>query len=189
MSDEALEASAKGSNFIGLLSALEKRDPGLRERALALMPHECSEALKYGHVIAMGWYPVGWYRELHTAVDAVVHGGPAFARKLGHDATFSDFTGIHRAIASMLKVETVVGQSHRLLGLYWRGGTVERLELSPGRARIRMANWRGFSRLVWEDLMGGIEAVMEICGANAIRCKSVGTHEAADDVEFDVRWG
>jgi hypothetical protein len=183
------EITAKGSNFIGLLKALEAlHGADARELVFAAMPEQIASPLRFGQVVVMGWYPVVWYAELHAAVDRCFHEGPNLARKLSHHATRADIGSIHRFIASMLSVETVFGQTHRLMSLYWKGGRIERLELAPGRARVRFEGWPGFTALIWEDLMGGMEAVLESCGATNGRCRASGRMDDAGTLEIDVRW-
>ncbi|HKU38765.1 MAG TPA: hypothetical protein VJR89_11480 [Polyangiales bacterium] len=184
------EILAKGSNFVGLLKALEALNgTDARDRVLAALPETVAEPLRFGQVVAVGWYPVTWYAELHDAIERSFHRGPALARKLSHQATAADIGSIHRFIASMLSVETVFGQTHRLMGLYWKGGAIERLEIAAGRARVRFEGWHGFTALIWEDLMGGMEAVLETCGAKNGRCKPSGRIDQVDTLEIDVRWG
>jgi hypothetical protein len=181
-------ASAKGSNFLGLLKAVEKlHGAEASRRALGKLPTELAHSPQNGQVLAVGWYPVSWYAELHSAIDAAL-GGPAAARALGQEATLADFGGMHRLLASMLSVETVFSQTPRLMGLYWKG-SVERRELSTGFARLRFANWPGFSRLVWEDIMGSSEGILSFCGARGIRCRVLGNlDDLQQTVEFELRW-
>ena len=188
MSQRPTDILAKGSNFLGLLKALNQTNAGTADRVLAALPREVGDALRYGHIVAVGWYPVRWYAELHAGVERVLSAGPSFARTLGHDATFADFTGIHRMIASVLTVETAFGQTPRLMALYWRGGKIERLELERGRSRIRFAGWHGFSRHVWEDIIGSTEAILELCGAKHIRCRAVNRLDDATTVDIELRW-
>jgi hypothetical protein len=185
------EISAKGSNFIGVLRALEAlHGADARELVLAAMPAQIAEPLRFGQVVVVGWYPVTWYAALHAAVDQCFHGGPSLARKLSHNATLADIGSLHRFIASMLSVETVFGQTHRLMGLYWKGGRIERVELASGRARVRFEGWPGFTPLIWEDLMGGMEAVLETCGASNSRVRASGRAPTDDTetLEIEVRW-
>ena len=189
-------ASAKGSNFVGLLRAIEKR-----HRAAAVQPvleaveGDAGSALRQGQVLSMGWYPVAWYADLHAAVDRTFGGGANGARSLGYEATSSDFGSVHRLVASMpgqrqpdLSIETIFGQTHRLMGLYWKGGSIERMELRTGFARLRFGNWHGFTRLVWEDLMGSIEAVLNLAGGKNTRCRALGPLDDQHTVDFEARW-
>jgi hypothetical protein len=179
---------AKGSNFLGLLRCMDARDPTARLRVLQALPPERARALGDGDIVTMGWYPIVWYAELHDAIDKVLGGGPSLARELGHDTCVYDFNSIHRVIAAMFSVETVFGQAHRLMGLYFKGGTIERLDVQPGRGRIRFIGWYGFSRLIWEDLLGAMQGILELCGASNVRCRPQGALHSAHTVDFELRW-
>jgi hypothetical protein len=192
MSNTSKAVFAKGSNFIGLLAASEARfGADTRARVLAQLPSDAATALADNHVLAMGWYSVEWYAQLHAAIDRTFSGGAAAARALGHDATLADFTGMHRLIGSVLTVHTVFSQSHRLMGLYWRGGSIERLELTQSHVRLRFEGWPGFTLLVWEDIMGSLEALLEVCRAKHIRCRPVGSVAPSgpvESIEIEARW-
>lgn len=185
----AVSAMAKGSNFIGLLNTVERmHDVQARLHVLSQLPPHIQSALKHGQVLAIGWYPVEWYAELHAAIDLVTGGGPEFARTLGSAATLADFGGMHRLVASMLSTETVFGQAHRLMSLYWRGGTVERVSVTKGRAQLKFDNWAGFSRLVWEDVLGSVEGILTFCGAKDIHARSTPLRQNITAVQLELRW-
>jgi hypothetical protein len=181
--------SAKGSNFIGVWKQVELQfGPEGARKALAHMPQEVASAIANNQVLVMGWYPVAWYAQMHAAIDTALHGGSATARKLGHDATYADFTGMHRLIGSMLTAHTVFAQSHRLMGMYWKGGTIERLELTSGYVRLRFEHFSGFTMLVWEDIMGSLEALLEVCRARYVRCRHLGAPSPSGDIIIEARW-
>lgn len=191
MSDAHTEILAKGSNFIGLLKAIDTlHGAAARERVLELLPQELSTSLRLGTILVVGWYPVEWYAQLHAAIDRCLEGGPSMARQLSRTAVGADITSIHRFIIGMLSVETVFGQAHRVMGLYWKGGTIERLELARGRSRMRFTGWKGFTPLIWHDLMGGMEAVLDACGAKNGRCRTLdgGPDEGTETLEVEFRW-
>ncbi len=183
-------ASAKGSNFLGLLKAVARaHGADASSRVLASASGELADALKQGQILAVGWYPVSWYAELHAAIDRTLGGGPLGARALGFEATMADFGSMHRLLASVLSVETVFGQTPRLMGLYWKGGSVERKNLMQGYARLRFVNWSGFSRLVWEDIMGSCEGILSFCGAKHVRSHAAGMlDDRQQNVEIELRW-
>lgn len=194
MSDSAssaFEVCSKGSNFIGLLRALEALEGAeAKNRVLAALPASVAEPIKFGQIVSVGWYPVEWYATLHATVDRCLHRGPLLARRMSQHSTKADVNSIHRFIASMLSVKTVFGQTHRLMGLYWKGGSIERLEITAGRARMRFENWRGFNEFIWEDIMGGIEAILDTCGAKNGRVRPAGKAPTSDTetLEMEVRW-
>lgn len=191
MSDAHTKILCKGSNFIGLLKALDAQlGIAAREQVLELLPQEVSSSLRLGTVLAVGWYPAEWYAQLHASIDRCLGGGPALARKLAHAAVASDITTMHRFIINMLSVETAFGQAHRVMGLYWKGGSIERLVIERGRSRLRFVNWKGFTSLIWHDLMGGAEAVLDACGAKNGRCYAIdgNPEDGRETLEIECRW-
>lgn len=183
-------STAKGSNFLGLLRAVDKlHGPDARARVFANAPSELADSLEQGQILAVGWYPVTWYAELHAAIDRALHAGPLGARTLATEAMTADLGSVHRLLASVLSVETVFGQTPRLMGLYWKGGQVERKDLLHGYARLRFLNWSGFSRLVWEDVMGSCEGILSFCGAKHVRTHAAGMlDDRQQNVEIELRW-
>jgi hypothetical protein len=180
---------AKGSNFASLLGALErKRGKAARELVCEQLSGPFGDALRYGQVVAVGWYPVEWYAALHAAIDRALHGGPELARELGRLATRADFTTLHRALASMLKVETAFAQAPRLMGLYWKGGKIDCPLIGPGRGKLRFVSWSGFTRLIWEDLAGSVEAIIALCGAQRVISSPIDVPAHSDRLELDVCW-
>lgn len=182
--------SAKGSNFIGVMNAVETQyGEATAHDVLARLPDELASALSNNHVLVTKWYPVAWYAQLHAAVDATLQGGSGMARRLGHDATLADFNGMHRLIGALLTVQSVFAQSHRLMGLYWKGGTIERLAFSSSSVQLKFEHWPGFTELMWEDIMGSLEALLEVCRARYVGCRAVGSPSGtSDSIVIEARW-
>lgn len=179
---------AKGSNYIGLLRVAELAQPGIRPLIVQHLSGELASAIAYGQIVAVGWYPVQWYSELHAAIARAFGSGPELARRLGREAALEDFKTLHRLVLSMLTAQTVFGQAHRIMGLYWKGGEIELLGVSSQRGALRFAGWTGFSRLVWEDLMGSVEAVVGLCAARDVSCRALGAIDDTSGIDLEVRW-
>jgi hypothetical protein len=182
--------TAKGSNFIGVMNALETQfGEEASRKVLERLPQELASALRDNNVLVTKWYPVAWYAQLHAAVDATLDGGRNMARQIGHDATVADFNGMHRLVGALLTVHSVFAQSHRLMGLYWRGGTIERLDLTASSVQLRFQHWPGFTELMWEDIMGSLEALLELCRARYVQCARIGpTGASQDSIVIEARW-
>lgn len=183
------ESQTKGSNFLGLLKAVVKfHGPLARADVLRAASGDLGAALREETLLAMSWYPARWYSDLHSAIDRALVGGPDFARTLGRTATLDDFNKLHRLVVSMLKPEAIFGQAHRLMGLYFKGGKIEMVEISPGRARMRFSGWPDFNRLVWEDLLGSIEGLLDVCGAKEPFCRPLQALERPEVLDVVARW-
>lgn len=188
MHDSPRQILGKGSNFIGLLRVTESARPGVRPSIVRHLPGELASVVDYGQIVAVGWYPVEWYNELHVAIGRALGGGPELARRLGREAAMSDFKTLHRLVLSMLTAQTVFGQAHRIMNLYWKGGQIELVNVSRQRGALRFSGWTGFSRLVWEDLIGSIESIVSLCAADAVTCRPLGSLDDTSTAELEVRW-
>lgn len=184
------EAQTKGTNFRGFTASLAHlRGEAAVKSTLAACPPELREALGNGSIIASGWYPIAWYRELHKAAQSALNEGLELSRAVGREATTRDFNSLFRLIVKALSVETAIGQAHRLLTLYFQGGKVETLSVKPGVGRLRFSGWVGFDRNIWEDLGSSCEALVELCGGKNVRRYMLsGGKDGSDDLEIEVRW-
>ncbi len=136
-------------------------------RARLAVPDEAGEALRFGGVVASGWYPVGWYRQLFGALVALA-GDERFAFEVGRVSTARDISTIHRVLFRMLSAETLLKQSGKVLAQYFRGARVTVDASSPRSVRMRYADFYGFDRLLWSDLRGSAEEMLKHTGAKAI---------------------
>ena len=74
------------------------------------------------------------------------------------------------------------------MSLYWKGGKIELLAVSRQHGALRFSGWTGFSRLVWEDLIGSIEAIVGLCAGHAVTCRPLSSLDNASGVDLEVRW-
>jgi hypothetical protein len=131
----------------------------------ALAPHlgsELVQVIKNREVLSVGWYPIEWYAALHDAAQNV-HGA-AISREIGRAATRHDVTTLYRFILRFLSPTTLVSQIKRIFGMAFDGGEVVIEENKSGSARIRFVGCPGSNRGVWEDMLGSIETLLELCG-------------------------
>ena len=127
------EARTKGMNFRAFLGSLARiRSKDAVEATLDAAPKEVRDAIRFGQIIASGWYPVGWYRELYLAAQRALNLGIELPREVGRDSTTHDFNSVFRLALRLVSVETAFGQAHRIVMLYYDGGSVETLGVRPG---------------------------------------------------------
>ena len=184
------EARTKGLNFRAFTASLTRLHGEAAVKAtLDAAPAEVRDAIRSGHIIASGWYPVAWYRGLYQGAQKALNLGIELPRAIGRDSTLSDFNSVFRVIVKVMSVETAVGQAHRFITLYYEGGKAETLAKRAGMVRIRFSGWVGFDRNVWEDLASSAEALTSVCGGkNVRRYLLAGGRDGSDDLDLEVRW-
>jgi len=184
------EARTKGMNFRAFLGSLARiRSKDAVEATLDAAPKEVRDAIRFGQIIASGWYPVGWYRELYLAAQRALNLGIELPREVGRDSTTHDFNSVFRLALRLVSVETAFGQAHRIVMLYYDGGSVETLGVRPGVGRLRFSRWIGFDRNIWEDLGSSAEAIASLCGGKNVRKYVIaGGQDGSEDLELELRW-
>jgi len=184
------EVRCKGVMFRSTLSALERlRGQDAVDRSLAMLSPEVGQALRTGGVAATGWYPVAWLRELHGATQRACGAGPQLARAIGHEAAGADLRGVYRFLASLVSPETLISMTPRLWNTYWDGGQTKFLELRMGMSRGCTSGCRGFDRSIWESIIGGSIAILEMGGAKHVRMRVVaGGGDGDDAMDCEARW-
>src|SRR5215468_6594756 len=103
-----MESEIKGlslRNYPIVLRAMRGND--VADRVLASLSRELRDGLAMGTIIAGGWYPVGYKRELHQA-GAKVTGEPGFARIISNEMTQRDLTGIYRTFVRIARPRFVL---------------------------------------------------------------------------------
>lgn len=179
----------KGTAILGLLQAVARAhgQAGL-DATLEAAPAEVRDAYRFGQIVAIGWYPMAWYRELHGAAQRGLRADKMLPWRLSHEAVTRDFRGVFQVIVRLLSPESVLRHGARLLLLYCKGGRLEVVEAWPGYGRLRFSGWSDFDHNLWADMQGGIVATLEVRGAKNVttRVLAGGDDEGLD---LEVRWG
>jgi hypothetical protein len=156
---------------------------------IARLPDDLRNAIAYGQIVASGWYPVSWHRALHQAAQGEARRGASFAREIGHATARDDFRGIYRWVASLLSPETMVKQAARVFGNYFKNAELVVVEASPGRAQLAFRACHGFDHNLWENVLGGIEAALEVAGAtDVVLTVKRGGQDGDSTLDLAARW-
>src|SRR5258706_14900955 len=92
----AMESEIKGLSLRHYPVALRAlRGDDIADRMLGALSPELRDGLERGTILAGGWYPVAWKRELHAAGSKGT-GEPGLARFMGYEMTKRDLSGIYR---------------------------------------------------------------------------------------------
>lgn len=145
------------------------------ERAMdALAPHlpdDLRQALRNREILPMGWYPIEWFATLHAA-GQIVHGA-GISREIGRVATRHDVTTLYRFILRFLSPDTLVSQMSRILRMVVDSGEVVVDQKGNGAALVRFTGCHGSTRGTWDDMLGSIEVLLELCGGREVSARVV----------------
>jgi hypothetical protein len=174
-------------NFVPVVESL--LGDAAAKAVLAELPAPLRTAIETNEWIASAWYPLAWYREMHHVAQRATKSGPSLARRIGHESTRRDLTGVYRIFLSILQPQTLLNASSRVFGRYYAKGKMTVPEHRQGFARVRLDGCEGFDRNVFEDVIGGSMAGLEIAGAKNLRVHVVsGGTEGYTNLEVEARW-
>ncbi|HVY49785.1 MAG TPA: hypothetical protein VHB21_28015 [Minicystis sp.] len=178
----------KGQSFVGFHRTLRAlRGPEAMDRITPKLPADLAQAYRAREILPMGWYPIAWYAALHVAARAEF--GAGISREVGKEAARQDVTSLYRFILKFFSPETLLAQSKRVFGLFCDGGRCTVEASRKGFARILYDGCPGANRGVWDNVLGGTEALVEVCGGRAVLAKIVagGTDKDAE-MTAEVTW-
>lgn len=183
------EIEVKGTVFDAVLFAAESsKGADFVRRVRDAIPGEAGEALRFGGVVASGWYPVAWYRQMYGAIVAI-GGSDRLAVELGHVSTARDITTIHRVLFRVLSVELLLKQSGKVLAQYFRGARITVTSSAPRSVRLAYSDFHGFDRILWLDLLGSAEEMLLQTGAKAVWSRYVeGGTDASPNAVLEAGW-
>jgi len=139
-------------------------------KMMAALPAQLRNDLETGVVVPSGWYPVAWKRELHQAGRKVT-GEPRLARLMGNEMTKRDLNGVYRAVIRIASPAMVISASARIFSRYLRPGRMSVIEQGEGFARVLFENCYDFDENMWNDVLGGCEAALELTGSKVVRIR------------------
>lgn len=183
------EIRTKGTNILAMVTALETvRDAAFREAVVKEVPGQGGEEIRARSIIAAGWYPIGWYRDLLATI--VKHAGdPMIVRDLGKASTRANVSAIHRVFMRMISPHTLIKQGGRLFSSYFENASVSIENVEGQNERITWKDCFGFDKNCWRDQIGSTEELVTMSGAKVLRSKVIsggGDGDAA--MTFELLW-
>jgi hypothetical protein len=184
-----LDVEVKGLAFVNVLGAVAQlRGDQFRSQVIEAMPGEGSAALRLGSVIASGWYPVRWYRELFAASVAVSNDA-SLPRELGKASVRRDVKGVHRLLFKVMSIETLQKQGARFFKAFFRPTDVSVERVDRCIARVRYQRCFGFDKNVWQEQIGGVEELLSQSRVALPRVRVLsGGGEHDDRMDLETRW-
>jgi len=161
------EIKLKGSVLWGVINALEK-GAGAEPRAAILkdLDGDLGEGVNTRSIIATGWYPIAWHRQLLGCV--MRHGGPTALRDTVKLSTRENVSTIHRILVRMISPETLLKQGTRLFSSFFEAQAVTTQD-KPGYSKIEWIGCRGFDKNVWLAQTQSVEELVAMAGAKVKR--------------------
>lgn len=185
------ELEIKGQAFHSVLLAFDElRGPTFVSAVKAGIGGAFGEALSFGTLLPSNWYPIAWYRELFAVGSKLAPDIFNLGREAGRLSGEREIRGIYKVVFRALSTETIALQAPRFFKLFYNGGgKVEVLESGKTFARVRYSECWGFDRNVWQDLLGGAEAIFTATGARSLRLRvEEGGGDGDAHMLASIRW-
>ncbi len=185
-----VERKLKGVNFHGTLRALAKAH-GAEKLALvrARVKGEPGQALRDGAILTGGWYPASWYDALLSAIEDELPTDRTACRDLARAAVVEDFSTLFRVISLVVSPNSALVNATRIAGRYVDGGKITVVHAKEGEIRFLFEDFHGYTRRMWEDFMGGIEAVLDLMKVQRLPSRVLGGGvDGAGRLELVVRY-
>jgi hypothetical protein len=85
--------------------------------------------------------------------------------------------------------QALIAKAPRVYEQYFTMGSVSAPEASRGSARLLWHGCAGFDRNIWDDVLGTVEALVELAGARDVQLDVVsGAGDGDTDAEMIIRW-
>jgi len=180
----------KGINFRSFCKTLMRlRGEAAVMDTMGILPPEVGDALYYGVIVTGGWYPIEWYRMLHAAAQQATGEGRELSRLVSREALAWDFRHVHKLVRVALSPETLMRLSAYVLRFYYTFGKIEVTETTGGFGRAQFREFAEFDQNLWEDMCGGIEAVLALAGAEEVALTVTGGGGDGDTaMDAEARW-
>lgn len=173
------EIKLKGSVLWGVLRALETvAGWDAREGIVAGLSGEFGEGVRTRSIIATGWYPIAWHRELLGAI--VRHGGLAALRDTVRVSTRDNVSTIHRLLVRVFSRDTLLQQGTRVFSSFFEARAVA-TRVSPVLTRVEWIGCHGFDKNVWLAQAQTVEELVGMAGAKVKRSRVVSGGADGDD--------
>ena len=183
-----MESEIKGLSLRNYPIALRAlRGDEIADRVIASLSRDLREGLVGGTILAGGWYPVAYKRELHAA-GCKVTGEPGLARVMGYEMTKRDLSGIYRTYVRIATPRFVLSLGARIFSPYFRPGTMRVVENRDGFVSVELTGCAGFDGNIWRDVAGGCEATLVVSGATSCRLRIMSGGQDDDDFATATAW-
>lgn len=157
------------------------------ERVVAAMRPEAGSDFTSGFDTS-GWYPVTHVDAFYESLLREVGGGLDTVRLVAQRAMEDDIGTFYRLILRTFDPSSVLNFGLRVWRTIYDAGQVTVERPAAGRVLVNVEGVEGFTRLVWHDVVGGVEGMVAFSRATG---KAVRLVEGGDDgpsMKLEVTW-
>jgi hypothetical protein len=183
------EPRMKGLSFHSVLDAIERaRGRAFREAVERSFREPLATPWSHREVVANGWYPIAWYREVWRAI-RTLEPDPAFVRRIGRESVEVDLKTIHRVLLSFLSTTRVASLAGKLMERYFDRARIDVRSIDRTHLVVRWTGCDGFDDTMWIEMLATAERLIELSGVEGLRTTLLsGGRGGASEAELDVRW-
>jgi hypothetical protein len=174
-------------SFLGALRTLAGYDAV--NRMMGLLPPELRDAIGHRKLVSKDWYPLSWYRVMHAAAQEATGRGRELAKLIGRETTRADFSGVNRVFLLVMSPQALIAKAPRVYEQYYTRGTVSTPTCRAGSALLVWRGCAGFDRNMWDDMLGSVEALLELAGGRDVHVEILaGGGDKDADTDMELTW-
>jgi hypothetical protein len=159
----------KGINFIMFLDAVARiYGVEAKQRLEKEASGELGDALKFGGIVAGGWYNIGLYRSLWRLFGEQLNLDDAGVRLLSQKATALGVNIVYRTLARLTTPTLLISAGKHIFRNYFENGQLDVLESKTGELVIEFSQCYGFDDKIWNHVIGGCLYFLEAAGAKGV---------------------
>jgi hypothetical protein len=179
----------KGVNFHGTLKAVERiYGADTRARIEKRVAGEAGEALRAKAIVTAGWYPASWYDAVLRAIEEEFPNDKRICRDVARAAVTDDFATLFKIISLVFSVESALKTATKVAARYIDGGKITLVKADEGSLHFKFEDYVGYTARMWDDFIGGIEAVLDLMKVERLPTKIISGGGDGDKLELLLRF-
>ena len=180
------EVRVKGSTLLGVLTGVREVCGARTGPMVGALRGELGESVRTKSLVAAGWYPIAWHRELVAMV--VANGGQVELREVIRTSTRHSMSSIHRLIVKVFSPDTLLRQSSRLFSSFFEAELLTHVQ-GPRQVRVEWRECYGFDRNVWQAQVITVDELVAMTGSKVkSRTVTAGGSDGDSAMSLDLHW-
>ena len=184
------EAKVKGLGFRTVLHCVDEiLGEGSSKRVCQELSEDFRHAIEYGEIVAGGWYPINWYRELFQVIRRLSGRGVDISFEVGQRSVNRDFGGIYKHLLKLLTGDTLFKGLEITFKNFYDVGRVKFESTGKGEGRAYWEGCTGFDENMWEEILGSAEQLLKLAGYGFVEIRKIsGGRNGCDSMTISGKW-